>query len=505
MTFYKKTTLQFIKAISQKSAQKSYEEFKKYVDALRTIQSADADALIAQAEKLQAEQELIAELSSGLPVVGDAIDIVALATGKDLTGRELSSFEAGLTLVSLVAPDLIIQAIKRNPAIAESLGKLMAAVSGAPKKTITKLSKTRKEALQYLDELSKKTPSEEVLKWRDFYYQKIREANKLASLDKAARDKLIKISQEKLEKTLRRDNPLGDTMGDKIADVANDLDEVIVTRPTSPDLADRLAEGAYTKGMNVKGKSADSGIASGYVPAKQKFSKMTDPEEIAKFQRKVDESLQTTDVIVDGKKYTITPQMVGKKQLVVTRGGMELKGVEIFKKGSTESIAVFKSADGRLLDENLVEISEDLLKKYDVDKAIPFEILTDMKGNGLAADIDLAMVGSKKGNKILQNDGLMGNIDANEMGTVAAINKGLKSDAYPDRNLVHHGGENSFMNKDSVPDFPMVGYVPNGAKSVIQNVEEFKEFVHLQKLKGYTIDPNPYWGWGEWDPLHGYK
>ena len=516
VAFYKKVTAQYIKALIQKDATKAYTEFAKYVDALRTIQSADSDQLIAQAEALVAEQKLVADLSSGIPLVGDAMDIMAVITGEDMSGEELSTFERGLNLVLILTPEVLDQVIKRNPAVAEALGKLGASISQMPSKAYDKITgKSAKEAKAKSQELLKehlaklKGPSDEVLKWREFYSQKIIEKKKLAALPNEMKEKIAKESEEAISEVFSRKNPLGEEMGGKISDVAKKRNETIITRPTSDDLGERLAEGAYTKGMNVKGKSANSGIASGYVPKEQKFSKLSDPEEIAKFQKKVDESLATETVMVDGVAHTISPQRVSSKQLIRKKNGVEYKGVELFETGSENSIAVFKGADGKLVNENFEEISGEILKKYDTKNAKPFEVLTDMDGNYLAADIDLLAVGSKKQETILQNDGLMGNINSNEMGTVGEMNRALKNEEFPDRQLVHHGGENNFMNADSrlLPerDFPMTAYSPDGKVAVIDTEEELKKYFHAQKLKGYELQPNPYWGWGEYDPMRGYE
>jgi hypothetical protein len=498
VAFYKKTTIQYIKALTARDATVAYKEFSKYVDALRTIQSADAEQLIAQAEMLVAEQKLVADLSSALPLVGESLDIVAIVTAKDLSGQQLSTFQRGFAFVALVTPEVLTQLIKRNPAVAKALGEMGSAVNNMSKEALKKVA-SQKTLQGYMSRLE--GASDEVLKWRRFYDDKIVEAKKLASMSSTKRFTKAKNLEDGMESVFSRKNNLGDELGEKISQTAKKRDEIIITRPTSDDLPARLREGAYTKGMNVKGKSADSGIASGYVPTKQKFSKLNDADEIAKFQKKVDESLETVEV--NG--VTITPQRVSSKQLIVTRNNMRLEGIEIFKKGSDESIAVFKTADGKIVTENFEEISKDVLEKYDVKNAKPFEVLTDMKGNYLAADIDLLSVGSKKRTTIMQNDELMGNINSNEMGTVADMNRAMKSKAHPDRQLVHHGGEASFMNKGSKLDFPITAYSPDGKVAVMQSEAELKAYFHMQKLRGYDLQPNPYWGWGKYDPKKGYE
>jgi hypothetical protein len=40
---------------------------------------------------------------------------------------------------------------------------------------------------------------------------------------------------------------------------------------------------------------------------------------------------------------------------------------------------------------------------------------------------------------------------------------------------------------------------------VLKTENELKEYFHMQKLKGYNLEPNPFWNWGKWDPKTGYK
>lgn len=507
VAFYKKVTLQYIKALSQKDPQKAYSGLKKYVDALRDIQAADADHLIAQAEALVAEQKLIADVSAGIPGVGEAIDIIAIVSGEDMSGQKLSMLERGLNLTLLLAPEALSQAIKRNPAVAKAIGKLSASINAMPNKAYTKLAKKIQSKAALKKHLARlEAPSKEIKKWREFYWQKLDEYKKLAKLPEATKHKIAKESEASIKEAFTRKNPLGEELGGKIAQTAMKRDEIIITRPTSEALLQRLDEGAYTKGMNVKGKSASEGIAKGYVPKNQRFSKLSDAEEVAKFQKKVDESLSQEKVLVDGAEYTITPQRVSSKQLMVKKDNMLLEAVELpAKEAGGNSVAVYKTPEGKILDENFQALSEEVLKQYDMQNAKTFEVLTDMDGNYLTADIDLLAVGSKKRATIMQNDELMGNINSHEMATVDEMNKALKSEKYPDRKLVHHGGENSFINAESTLDFPLSAYSPDGKVAVIKSEKELKRYFHTQKLRGYDLQPNPAWGWGVYDPQKGYK
>jgi hypothetical protein len=543
VALYKKVNIAFLRALVEKKPSKSVKEFRKYIDALRGIQSADADMLIAEAKLLVAEQQVIADAASAIPLVGDSLDIMAIYSGEDLSGTKLSNFQKGVSVLMLITPNVLEQLVKRNPAFAASLGKVAAKFEA-----LADMSK---------DQASKLIPRETILKvktalkgnrdidvWRLDYYKKIREQKKLASLSKKAKEKLIEKGSKNLDelkvvkrgdKAFKESAVFSDDIMDSISDVAKKRDEIIITRPVNADAPKHIAQGASTKDMFVKGKSAernaDNGIFAGLIPKKQKYSKLTDAKEIDKFQKKVDDSLRgevsyanytakdfkelekkLNNKKISKKQYNeiknteIAKPMVASKQLEVTNKGKVYSAVELPQKNASkyaEGKVVYKNK-GKYFDESFKEIKKSKLKKYDLAKESKFEVLTDTKGNVLTADLDLLAVGSKKKATIMQNDYTMGNINSNEMQTVNAINKNTKNANFPDQRLVHHGGESSFINKQSAPDFPLVAYF-KGGEVVLKNEKQLKAYYHLKKLEGYNIEPNPFWKWGEWDPKKGYK
>ncbi|MFQ5763765.1 MAG: anthrax toxin-like adenylyl cyclase domain-containing protein, partial [Rhodospirillales bacterium] len=59
-----------------------------------------------------------------------------------------------------------------------------------------------------------------------------------------------------------------------IRQAAIDDDAVIMVRPVNPDSTALILQGAATKGMNVKGKSSNWGPQRGYIPTRQRYSKL---------------------------------------------------------------------------------------------------------------------------------------------------------------------------------------------------------------------------------------
>ena len=558
---YKKVSMAYIRALTQKDAKESYNSFKEYVQALQKIQSADADVLMAEANALVAEQQIVADAMSAVPLLGDAIDITAIASGEDMAGEKLSNIERGFGIVLLFTPNIIEQVIKRNPAVSEALGKVAAKLQTLKDGGMEKLSKMMnisKEKIGYVRENLKSNRDIDI--WREHHYQKLREQQKYAQLPKETKDALISESKKKLDElkikvrgrdTFDTDERLPDHLLDKISKVAKKRFEIIITRPVNKFAPKWLALGFSTKGMPVKGKSASEGLFAGLIPKKQKYSKLSDTSEIQKFQKKVDNSLKgerrytnyTPDEIkkfeealesgnfeiklphtkkkIKYKKEQIekiikeeyASPVVGAKQLEVPHNGKQYQAVELPKKGGdefSEGKVVYKN-NGKYYDENFAEIDKKDLKGYDIDAQEPFEVLTDPDGNPLTADLDLLTVGSKKDTAIMQNDSTMGNVNSNEMETITDINnataeriEGTRKKKHPNQQLSHHGGESSFINSESKPDYPLVAHSPEG-DMLIETDEQLKAYFHYQKLQGYNLEPNPFWNWGEWDPVTGYN
>lgn len=127
VNFYKKAMQFFIQALLERDPEVALAHFERYLAALRQMQSAEADQLIAEAEMIVATQRLVVDISAGLPLVGDAMDILALATGEDLAGHKLSAAEKGLTAFFVAGIPVLGQVIKRaGPSVKEGVGKLIA-------------------------------------------------------------------------------------------------------------------------------------------------------------------------------------------------------------------------------------------------------------------------------------------------------------------------------------------------------------------------------------------
>ena len=122
---YKDTSRAFIRALTVPDPKESEKSFMTFAANLRTLNEADALAFAAEAERLAAEQKLVVGCMELVPLVGEAMDVLALAEGEDLAGRKWTTFEKSLALVMLVTPDALEQFIRRYPGAVPAVGRFL--------------------------------------------------------------------------------------------------------------------------------------------------------------------------------------------------------------------------------------------------------------------------------------------------------------------------------------------------------------------------------------------
>lgn len=315
------------------------DELRSYVDAVRTIQSADADRYMALAAETVAEQQLATDLLSGVPLVGDAMDIYSVVANETLAGQCLSPAERTLTAVFVAIPILGPRAVKyitsKSDAAAHALYKLHlmaqeAARIGSETVSVSRdvastmagdamngfanmmgmslddLSILRGHMGGYVDdvvgaaddvaeELSEEA-AEQAEAWRKtrVQYETLQdaEANRywVSNMPPEIRDRAMAESRQRMTmnaasgamETSRNAVMNGSNMVPAhfkvIEEVAKERGEILVFRSINPN-ATELIEGHFaTKSMSVKGKSADWGPQAGMIPVDQKFSKLGNPE-----------------------------------------------------------------------------------------------------------------------------------------------------------------------------------------------------------------------------------
>jgi len=131
---YRRLAENYMECLLARDLSESAEKLRAYTEAIRKIQSGDSDALAAQADMIRATHEAASLLLSGVPLVGDAIDWVALINGEDpISGEHLEGLYWVLTAaVTAIEPLQLV--IKASPAAKNWLLQFAEGAGRAPEK-----------------------------------------------------------------------------------------------------------------------------------------------------------------------------------------------------------------------------------------------------------------------------------------------------------------------------------------------------------------------------------
>jgi pimeloyl-ACP methyl ester carboxylesterase len=329
------------------------------------------------------------------------------------------------------------------------------------------------------------------------------------------------------------------------ARIADQEDVVVMVRPVNPDATTLISGGAATKEMDVKPKSSNWGPQRGYLPFKQRYSKLW---KIFKGKER-DDKIQDYDIKA---MENITSGITLKRQLSVTVCHKEF--LVFIDQGKIEG-----PTDNNAEDEVvLVPVSNQMEvchwgSTYDPSKPIknceprtndhqlvPFEVMATprkFEEDGktprfLTADYDLLMVGFNEGEDLEYNPPTniplkpgVGQITDEQEALVAKLNQAVEDyTEYTGGELTHHGPENQF-GKSPYVDYPITVFMPddvengffNGPKGKVLSIDmgpngfrdiHLKRFINRMREKGYDLYDNtdaPGWQWTWNDGIEGFE
>lgn len=318
--------------------------------------------------------------------------------------------------------------------------------------------------------------------------------------------------------------------------IAVEEDIVILGRPVNPDATPLIANNAATKGMNLKGKSANWGPHKGYIPVNQKYSKLWNlygddfnkrAEQINIFSNKTKKQLQNE------------PNAVVKAPLMVeydcgTPTEFQVY-IDTFISDAEESVFLVER------EENSVtifqwKVSEDgscpgPSSQVDVplSQLLPLEVMSKPLPDDtiyFTADYDLLAIGFKEPGlagweddpydipTLTNFDPEKGLITEEQKLLLVELNNEVRNiSGYKGGDVSHHGPENQFYildkPKDSSPyvDYPIIAFYKEDGKGVIEAIprgpENFrdiylKKFMAEKRRAGYDLYENihsPGWSW----------
>ncbi len=472
------------------------ENLRAYLGAFKKIQEAETDLLMAEAELLVAEQQIIADFLAAVPLVGEAIDIYSVYAGENLAGVKFSSLERGFVGVAVsipfVGPQVFRQAMKRSDAFRakmELFGEFFLSQARLASEISSALRSMSNEATEVFLKAAAKKAGVEVKQlkrmmrfWEETPYVLDDAARQRMKLFKTMRDasedrvwastlagsdqldelfrRSVKESKTLLRKTVLDIQGVGSAVSHMPAqhknaflEVAKRKREAYAFRPVGRDAAELLEKNlAGTKGLNIKPKSSTWGPHKAYIPVEQKFSKLGNPK-----GGPIDwDKIRTFDA--KAKACVANPAKCAKKvPLKVEVPGEALPLEVVIVKKGTDEIPVYRRGSGEILD-------PDTMKPFrggeiDASEVRPLHVLADMNGNPLTADYDLLAVGTPRDRNVrsasqgagfdihsqqqaARFDPSKGNISEELTEIVDDLNRAardLKKGGYTRGNLVHHG------------------------------------------------------------------
>ncbi|WP_232107168.1 alpha/beta fold hydrolase [Gimesia alba] len=294
------------------------------------------------------------------------------------------------------------------------------------------------------------------------------------------------------------------------SEVARDTGLIIVVRPVNQHATARIAEGAATKNMRIKGKSADWGPQKGFIPTQQRLSKLgrqtaVTKEEIAKFNRLVQSCIKAGDATEKVLDYDDAPY-AGKRLIAVKPSGAD----------GRERVVV-DIGNGRYYDPD--EDQELVANQYVITEN-EIKVLADQNHRPLTADYDLLAIGTPRGpptergpppRKPIYKEGQTKRFDKERYGAVYPWQIELIKEInftvdHVGGDVVHHGPENQYDGSPGV-DYPNTAFEPNGLVIHIPlapgpNPDRYLQQYFREKfVQGFNLEPNDGWGWKPFDRM----
>jgi hypothetical protein len=571
------------------------EKLRRYAEAIRSIQSAEAEILLADMEEMVAEQQLVVDIMAGFPLVGEALDVYSIYAGENLAGVAIGPTERAFTAVMLLVPilgpkavDVLKAAFKRSDEALDGARKLEAALDaslnhrawgndaypGMAADLAREAGERAGGAVDELDELlavvskalADGPPPPDGSE--TFILQKLRQA----MLDKKAIEAMpaevrerayreaIQVFQEglgALQSATRASRVRASGMvashADAFADVARKRDEIFMVRDVNPD-ATRLIEGnAATKPMTIKSKSATEGVIAGAIPVEPALNKTGTQlrraraelaeaapgsptrayweGEVAMLEKKVDEAWS----VIEHCRETRCAQ-----EVPFTRADGKVVH-QTRRPGSDSPSYVVRDDAGRWVDAETGEA----LDFSPASAPTEVRVLGDPEsGRVLTADYDLLNFGKKGEHSAPSYSNDTGFISPEQQEALQELNEAIRGRGYEGGNVVHHGAEENFFKSPGIEGEAITAFEPNGNIISIPKCDVecmkvwcmgrgpsggrrcdpskicamgqktgcipvdgdrlFKDYFHLKRIEGWNLDPNPRWGWGDYNPLGGW-
>lgn len=354
--------------------------------------------------------------------------------------------------------------------------------------------------------------------------------------------------------------------GEAFAHVAKKRGEIYLVREVNPASTGLIARNFGTKPMAIKAKSASSGIIAGAIPVDQALNKTGDALERARAaltgaapgsdaykaaSAAVEEAQKALGKGWETIEKCFTPPPCAKKvEFPRPDGKIVHKAVD---PASGKAVLVVDGGGGKWLN-------------ADTDAPISFipgetpaavEVLADAEtGKILTADYDMLAFGATGKHETPRFSSETGFVTPGQQDAIHDLNAAVQGadprfdpadfggTPYEGGNVTHHGAEENFFASPGVEGDVVTAYQPNGNVVSIPKCDRecmkawcrikgpggvlrcdpsklcqagqtkqclpidpdrlLKDYFHMMRLAGFNLDPNPRWGWGNYNALGGW-
>jgi len=162
---YKRVSLAYMDILTETDPKVRSGKFQSLRNVVQNINAADAMLLEAEAESIAAEQKLVADIASGVPILGEVLDVAALATGENLAGEQMGKLDTAVAILGLL-PGIgdLAKVAKSSPEAAAGFAKLSAAVEMMGKEQLAAAAKMLKTSPEQLAAIVGKANATEAIR-----------------------------------------------------------------------------------------------------------------------------------------------------------------------------------------------------------------------------------------------------------------------------------------------------------------------------------------------------
>jgi hypothetical protein len=129
------------------------EGLRRQANAIQAFDEALAVSADAVVTEIQANQKLIEDILSEIPMVGDAMSLYSVLSGETLSGEEIKGWKRIIDAIMGFGPIGLQGAMKASPSVTRMVESLQSVLNGATKAQLETLSRTLHVSVEDLVDL----------------------------------------------------------------------------------------------------------------------------------------------------------------------------------------------------------------------------------------------------------------------------------------------------------------------------------------------------------------